>query len=448
MILFITLLLNTSQASDKKDFVDYGLHTEAYLNTQFQLNTPAVQNTRNLINAFSSKVDPIYEYASQVSQRVDAINQNTQQVINNYQTQVEYTRTHNTLRETITSYPTPTLQELRKVDPQTIADLPSSQLPFQLRSNDASLWRLENDLAKIQPRFPTQIQAKQIGLDAVQFSDEAALSSETDDAEFYKGIAADMLDIAIGFHPVTGAAQSSYEFIRGKTVFGGHKIGTFQRGIAFAGILTYGAPRTGTKLAVLYTRLATRFHSVTEVRLAISKGFEFLQSKAGHLFSKMRGGSHVADDVSYQFYEVSAGKAFHYASDHTYARVIETKWAEGIAKGEAHMTLSEVAFVTPFEDIAGLKGSQIAEKLSLYADKEMTTLKKIDSTFSIVKFKVTPDKFIPLETSLKGEFNGFIPGGFTRGGARELIIEPDALSNLLKSGKISLQDIHIEKVLE
>jgi hypothetical protein len=332
------------------------------------------------------------------------------------------------------------------IDPNQIADVaPVIELHSQGNFR-AELDQTLRVLSKIDPLKTPQYVARDFGIESVRHADQAQVDGNHDDANFYKELAEGFTELALGIHPLTGLTQSAYELIRGKSFIGGHELSTFQRGVAFAGVVTLGGGRSAFKLGSLLSRITVHVAKKIHIAEAISAGTRFLSSRAGRIFSHTKGGGYVAEEVGYQFFEVRASKAFHYAEDHIYARVIETKFADAIARGEKPMSLAQVTFVTAYKDIEGMKGIEIAERLSMYMDKEMTVLRRVDSEFSIIKFKLTPNEIRNFEREVKGEFSGFIEGGFTRGGAREHIISPDTLSELIKEGKIT--GIDIERVIE
>ncbi len=74
---------------------------------------------------------------------------------------------------------------------------------------------LYSNLLKIQPYYKNRKRAREFGLTAVRYADQAEASTKHEEALLYKEIALEFLDLAIGLHPATGFAQSTYELVYG-----------------------------------------------------------------------------------------------------------------------------------------------------------------------------------------------------------------------------------------
>jgi hypothetical protein len=112
-----------------------------------------------------------------------------------------------------------------------------------------------------------------------------------------------------------------------------------------------------------------------------------------------------------------------------YAIAVPKALADDLAKGVVRFKNAET-FVTAWEDVAGMSRTELAKRLGLYSDKAGTVLKDT-SDYSVLKFRFKDGLDIlscPLET-VAGRCYGFIPGGRTSGGAREWLMNNQAIQD-------------------
>ncbi len=86
-----------------------------------------------------------------------------------------------------------------------------------------------------------------MGLVAVEEADQALVHGEVNEAESFKTLAMEFLDIAIGNDPITGIGRSVYEFFSGKNLVTGAELHSIERGLAFLGIATGGVGKWAAK---------------------------------------------------------------------------------------------------------------------------------------------------------------------------------------------------------
>ena len=331
------------------------------------------------------------------------------------------------------------------IDPSQIDDVESV---YELRSTGEFRESLEPTLkvlSKIDPLRSPQYTARDYGRESVKLADESYVEGNHDDAEFYRDLAQGFTELALGLHPVSGVAQSAYEFIRGKSFIGGHELSTFQRGVAFAGILTFGQARNALKLGTLLGK----FSKAGPIAHIVESGLRFLKTSAGKAFSLVKREGKIAEDVSYKFFERKASTALNFPKNHEYVRVLPRTVAEEVREGLKPLSRRTESFISTADDVKGLKDPvKLAERLGLYDDDAGKILHKLTLQDDVVmKFKIDRSTLAEYERTIEGEYNMFIAGvGETVGGAREYIVKPDMLGKLLKDGKIKPDDILIMNI--
>ncbi len=255
------------------------------------------------------------------------------------------------------------------INPDTIPDAPEDQLPYRVRSDDPELKSVYKDLYKIDPYFENRKQARQFGLLAVEEADSAAVDGHADTG-FYKQLAVEFLDIAIGNDPVTGFGRSAYELFVGRNLVSGAKLSATERSFAFLGVATVGGSRwignAGRGMARVYERAAHLLHDRQAIQTALREG-EQLVEKGGRM---LQGWSKKHNITSFEtaleanrrlgytqspYREGSHLVHFKTTGDQTFMRV-HTNGVHSRPEGTWLVRKGEIAGLTP---------QQIADKLNL-----------------------------------------------------------------------------------
>lgn len=130
--------------------------------------------------------------------------------------------------------------------------------------------------------------------------------------------------------------------------------------------------------------------------------------------------------------------------DGVYAKAIEKDYAEAITSGKGRLARPGIdeGWITAAADLKGFKRSELAARLSLYTDKGGTKLKNTDN-YVVIEFKLNDPTGLgissPFDPVGNQRYFGWIPGGRTKGGSREWLINADAPNN----GIIDLATVRI-----
>lgn len=122
------------------------------------------------------------------------------------------------------------IQRLKKpkiIDAPSISDPSESELPYQIQYQGperAELIRLYQHLYKIVPETQNRKTARVLGLLSVEEADQSYQLNQLDEAQFYRKLAEEFLDIVIGIDPVTSLARSTYELITGRNLVTGARL--------------------------------------------------------------------------------------------------------------------------------------------------------------------------------------------------------------------------------
>jgi hypothetical protein len=177
----------------------------------------------------------------------------------------------------------------RSIDVSKIPNPSEGELPYHFKSPVNSEFREEivelyKNLYKIQPKFGKQVKAKEYGLISVEEADKSFSLGDGEQANFYKNLARDFLDIAVGIDPITGVGRSAYELFIGRNLITGVELNNYERGFAFLGVVTAGQSKNITN---------------------VSSGLLKIASKVNHLAPELNTikkfvaeGSHLANSVS------------------------------------------------------------------------------------------------------------------------------------------------------
>jgi hypothetical protein len=231
---------------------------------EINLNKNSAQSITDTINGVESKkAEKRYRHAiEQLNERqraIDAKDKKIRQIEAEnaaLQQKINELRTDNDLSEQIQRVEKRAAEadaERRKViNLSEIPDISESEFDYAFQSPQgqvrSELVFLYSNFLKIDPYYKNRKRAKEFGLTAVKYADQAEASAQHEEGLLYKEIALEFLDLAIGLHPVTGFAQSTYELIYGSRLLTGAQLTGFDRSLAFLNIVTLGTGKLLFKL--------------------------------------------------------------------------------------------------------------------------------------------------------------------------------------------------------
>lgn len=172
-------------------------------------------------------------------------------------------------------------------------------------------------------------------------------------------------------------------------------------------------------------------------RLGLNKSSqfgEFIKSSTGKTWKKIKVTGKAAVGEGYKFFNKETFVRHKLPLNGEYARVVDKRYAGKIRSGELALSRDNPgneAFITALDDIGSISNpADYAERLSLYTDSAGKNL--VDTSDYVVlkfRFKTEIEKSLrtPFETLDNARKYGFFPGGSTAGGAREWLIDNDAV---------------------
>ncbi len=189
------------------------------------------------------------------------------------------------------------------IDVSQIPNPDESSLPYQFQSPVGSfrdeVVQLYKDLYKVQPQFGKQQKAREFGLIVTEEADRSYSLGNANDANFYKELGKEFLDITVGLDPVTGFGRSAYELFYGRNLITGMKLNSVERSFAFLGVATAGGSRfiaqTGRGMWRIYQRASHLLQKKQSIETAIREG-EILAVKAGNLLNGWRK-NHIISEI-------------------------------------------------------------------------------------------------------------------------------------------------------
>jgi hypothetical protein len=370
----------------------------------------------------------------------------------------------------------------KNIDLNSIPNPPDSALPYQIQSEGQfgiEIRDIYKNLYKIDPYYDVRKNAKELGLFAVEEADQFNVLGNDEEANFYKELAEGFLDIAVGIDPVTGTARGVYELFYGKNLITGEKLNRIERGLAFINVATLGGSSslknlsTGLiKIAGRSTYLAAHSQAIrssiaigkslgkSTFEFGIAKGQQFnqfMRTSAGQLWARTRATGSAISDYGYKLFDKGSKVSNPLPSDGVFARVMPREYAEKLLTGESNLArLTEdklgrpvnEAFITAFEDIAHIKTPDgIAQRLALYTDEAGSQLVDLAAKDSvIVKFRFTDDVYKGIRSPINPldapRNYGYVPGGLAGGGAREWLVNVDAIEKgIIDKASIVFEEI-------
>lgn len=131
----------------------------------------------------------------------------------------------------------------------------------------------ENRLLNAEANTPQGVQARVIGLDAIDGGFRAIGKGENELADSYLLVARTMLDIAVSLYPPTAFARDCYELLTGLDALTGERLTPFQRGIAMVGVATVGLASSAALIAKASKALIAAREG-EQVALAVSRAVD------------------------------------------------------------------------------------------------------------------------------------------------------------------------------
>lgn len=254
----------------------------------------------------------------------------------------------------------------------TIPDPDESQLPYQLRASEEQfrneLMRTYKDLYKIDPKGRKQQRSKEIGLLGVREADQSFTEGDNEQAQFWKSLAEEALEVAIGLNPTTGFIQSMYELVTGKSFVTSDDLNTTQRAFAFLGVVTLGGAKSitvaGSVMNKVYRGAAGLLRERAALEIAVREG-ELLVQKAGNLIEGWQK-KHLIIDIVHTTEAnsgfVSKGWLPPFLENSwviKFKTIGETKWMR------VHTGREQGSFLLKESQIIGLSPAQIQQKFAL-----------------------------------------------------------------------------------
>ncbi len=259
------------------------------------------------------------------------------------------------------------------IDVSQIPNPDESSLPYQFQSPVGAfrdeMVQLYKDLYKVQPQFGKQQKTRELGLIATEEADRSYSLGNANDANFYKELGKEFLDITVGLDPVTGFGRSAYELFYGRNLITGMKLNSVERSFAFLGVATAGGSRflhqAGRGMWRIYQRASHLLQERQAIESAIREG-EVLIGRAGHLLNSWKKNHQIISITS-----AIEANAPHISRGHNppyqhesfvvhFKTIRESHWVrvhtDGNQPGNWVLRASEIRGLTP---------AQIAEKFAL-----------------------------------------------------------------------------------
>jgi hypothetical protein len=255
---------------------------------------PAISSVNHLLSGH--KADPIHDWGGKMDNHREQVNAYTHAVKEKNQQAFQRAR-EGAKKAPPPEKPASFGKRNFKTDLSSIPDIATENLPFLLRSHDNELWRLQNDLLKINPQIQYQKNARDFGLDAVTAADDSMVQLDYEQGEAFKQIAKDLTDIAVGIDPVSAIGRASYELYTGHNMVSGIELTNVEIGLAAATVISIGVVSTGPKIIKMGGMFVKYLKNSERVEKAILGAEKFL--KTG-VYKMMHGSSkyHFWDEAN------------------------------------------------------------------------------------------------------------------------------------------------------
>ena len=271
---------------------------------------------------------------------------------------------------------------------------------------------------------------------------------------------------------VSGDFADWYEIYYGLDYCSGDKIGTSGRVLSAAGLVVGSSKfwriigeSVGISSTVKHVAQETAdfAESVRDLKFEKEELSRLAHSDQGQVLAKIKVSAAAKDENGYKIFRKGSSIGNSLPENGLFVRVMPRKYAVELKEGRGNFsrifvdpekgTLVNEAFITAADDVSGLKnGRDVAEKLGLFEDESGTILRKIgkkvdpDMSEVLVTFKFKDEIYSsirsPIETPDNLRKYGFLPGGKTIGGAREWLIDSDAISKgYVDISSLSIRDL-------
>lgn len=258
---------------------------------------------------------------------------------------------------------------------------------------------------------------------------ESAIGNETSAEELYT-FAGNLTEAALGFMPAIGAVQSAYELVTGHSLITGRTLSRAEMAFAAVNLVLlgeFGTVEHGLEAMAKVGRILGGARGVAMGKAVV----EVLQHWPTKVINRVLAWRAAGQLVSAEErIGLAAGRSLVPAAavDGIYARVMPRTYAEALQSG-GKLAGGEVAFITEASEIGGLNSwAEISRKLTLF--EESGALRSYAGEV-VVEFKFVSDEPLAFLAKPFGEIgsNGplWLPGGYTAGGAREWVIDADAI---------------------
>ncbi|BBQ03103.1 hypothetical protein BSFA1_82310 (plasmid) [Burkholderia sp. SFA1] len=276
---------------------------------------------------------------------------------------------------------------------------------------------------------------------------ESALGNDATASGAY-GLARTVADVVIGIDPVSGVIRSTYELTTGRNLITGEELSDMERSFAAINLILLGGFGEAQKGLQVLGRVAhviggAKGKAMFEAVVNVGKNWptkmidKVLQWRAARVAEV--GGEAIVFASSREIVPVGA-------VDGWYARVMDREHAHALLEG-GKLSADPLgwAFVTESTAIAGIDSrAELARRLYIL-DKETLNFVSLENHV-VVEFRFASD--YPLWNIAKpfGEVGthgvGWVPGGYTAGGAVEWVVDSDAIQKgIVDAATIKIREI-------
>jgi hypothetical protein len=124
-----------------------------------------------------------------------------------------------------------------------------------------------HELSSVSPRTERNLISKIIGMLSIQEADIHFRDDRIVEADYFKVVGKEFLDIILGNDPVTGWARGIYETITGLNLVTGEKLDVYQREFAFLSIATPGVAHFFDRGLASISKRASKLLSLKEIEI-------------------------------------------------------------------------------------------------------------------------------------------------------------------------------------
>ena len=116
-----------------------------------------------------------------------------------------------------------------------------------------------------------------VGIIATVQADSYEVTGDHEEAVALQRIGGGILEVVTTLNPVAGTGRSTYEFVTGRDLRTGLELSRFDRGLAFAGILSGGSPRVAGRLIQFFRRNFNMIRGVRNVERTLQDATEIVE---------------------------------------------------------------------------------------------------------------------------------------------------------------------------